>query len=67
MDWKTNAAFRKRKKNFQKKAQKKRLILKKKEKCYNCGKERHFARECRSSKANYAKTDNLKKEKERRA
>jgi hypothetical protein len=42
------------------------LSLKKKGKCYNCGKKKYFARECKSFKANHAKTDNFKKKRERK-
>jgi hypothetical protein len=66
MNWEVNAVFRKRKENFQKKARKEGLTLKKKEKCYNCDKEGYFARKCRLSKTNYAKTDNPKKERGRK-
>jgi len=38
----------------------------KRKKYYNCGKKRHFARECRSSKINNAKSDYPKKERERK-
>jgi hypothetical protein len=50
-----------KKKIFKKKAQKGGLILKKKGKCYNCGKKRHFVRKYKSSKTNHAKIDNPKK------
>jgi hypothetical protein len=66
MDWETNATFKKRKKGFQKKAQKGGPALKKKGKCYNCGKKRHFAKEYKSSKTNHAKIDNFKKKRGRR-
>jgi hypothetical protein len=40
---------------------------KKRGKYYNCGKKRHFTRECRLSKINHAKIDNPKKERDRKA
>jgi hypothetical protein len=55
--------FRKRKGGFQKKGFKETSASKKKGKYFNCGKERHFARECRFSKINSAKFDNVKKKK----
>jgi hypothetical protein len=42
------------------------LTPKKKEKCYNCGKEGHFAKKYKLFKANHTKTDNFKKERERK-
>jgi hypothetical protein len=49
------------KKRFLKKNVKRDLILKKKRKCFNCGKEKYFAKKYRLSKINYAKIDNSKK------
>jgi hypothetical protein len=54
------------KKNSKKGAKTRPSFKKKKGKCYNCGKKRHFVRECRLSKANYAKINNPKEERERK-
>jgi hypothetical protein len=43
-----------------------RAQFQKKKKSYNCGKERYFAKKYRLSKANHAKIDNPKKERERK-
>jgi UTP-glucose-1-phosphate uridylyltransferase len=51
------------KKRHKKEAQ---FKIKKKGKCYNCGKKRYFAKKYRSFKANHAKIDNSKKERERK-
>jgi hypothetical protein len=54
------------KKISKKKYKKETQLQKKKGKCYNCGKERHFARKYRLSKTNHAKIDNPKKKRKRK-
>jgi hypothetical protein len=46
--------------------QKEGLILKKKGKYYNCGKEGHFVKKYRLFKVNHAKIDNFKEKRGRK-
>ena len=58
--------FENEKRTFKGRYKKMAKFLKKKGKCYNYGKEDYFAREYRSFKTNYAKTDNFKEKRKRR-
>jgi hypothetical protein len=68
MDWEANGAFKKKKGGFRKKGFQKsgKSLVKTKEKCFNCGKDGYFAKECRSSKVNNAEPDIYKEERGRK-
>jgi hypothetical protein len=68
MDWEANGTFKRKKGGFRKKGLQKgeKSPVKTKGKCFNCGKNGHFARKCRLSKVNNAEPDTHKEEKDRK-